>query len=52
MPELGKYAGAIFAAWGVAFVLYGLLIVATWLQSRRAKRDLEAIEARRAAQGN
>jgi len=46
MPELGKYAGAILSAWGVTLALLALLVVMTWVQARKAKRELEAIEAR------
>ncbi len=49
MPELGKYAGAVLSAWGLTLVLIAALILLTWVQSRKAKRDLDAIEARREA---
>ena len=51
MLDLGKYAGAVLSAWGVTLALLALVIVMSWLQSRKAKRELEAIEARRKAQG-
>lgn len=51
MPELGKYAGAILSAWGVTLLLIAGIILLTWVQSRKAKRDLEAIEARRNSKG-
>lgn len=46
MPELGKYAGAVLGAWGITLVLLATIIVLSWVQSRRAKSALEAIEAR------
>lgn len=52
MPELGKYAGAVFGSWGVTLALLAALIALTWVQSRKAKALLDAIEARRAAKGN
>jgi len=49
MPELGKYAGAVLGAWGITLALLAALIAFTWVQSRKAKRLLDAIEARRKA---
>lgn len=49
MPELGKYAGAVLGSWGVTLAFIAALIALTWVQSRKAKRDLDAIEARRKA---
>ena len=51
MPELGKYAGAVLWSWAATLGLIAVLIAMTWLQSRKARRDLEAIEARRNAGG-
>jgi len=48
MPELGKYAVSIYAAWGATLGLMAALILFTWWQSRRARRLLDAAEARRA----
>ena len=48
MVELGKYAGAVLGAWGVTLALIALLIALTWVQSLRAKRLLDATEARHA----
>jgi len=47
MPELGKYAGAVLWSWAATLGLIALLIVMTWVQSRKAKAGLDAIEARR-----
>jgi heme exporter protein D len=47
MPELGKYAGAVLWSWAATLGLIALLIVMTWVQSRKAKAELNAIEARR-----
>lgn len=49
MPELGKYAGAVLGAWGATLALIGFLIALSWVQSRKAKRRLDEIEARRKA---
>ena len=46
MPDLGKYATTVLAAYGAALVLLGLLVVVTLWQGRRMKRALEAVEAR------
>lgn len=47
MPDLGKYAGAVLTSWGATLALIALLIVVSWVQSARARRRLEAAEARR-----
>jgi heme exporter protein D len=47
MPELGKYAGAVLGSWSVTLGLLALLVAVTWMQSRKAKQALDAIEARR-----
>lgn len=49
MPELGKYAGAVMSSWAVTLGLIAVLIALTWVQSRKAKAALDAIEARRKA---
>ena len=46
MPELGKYATAVFSAWGLSLAALAVLIGLSWVQSRRARRNLEAAEAR------
>ena len=50
MPELGKYGGAVLGSWGVTLALLAGLILLTWVQSRKAKAKLDAIEARRKSQ--
>ena len=50
MPELGKYAGTVLGAYGASLVLLVALVALTVWQGRRAKRDLEEVEAR--ANGN
>ncbi len=47
MPDLGKYADTVILAYVVSFVLLIGLSAITWAQSRRAKRLLDAEEARR-----
>ncbi len=49
MLELGKYAGAIFGAWGITLALLAILIGVSWVQSRAARRKHDEIEARRKA---
>ncbi|GKY87844.1 heme exporter protein CcmD [Sinisalibacter aestuarii] len=52
MPELGKYASAVLSSWAVTLGLIAALIALTWVQSRKAKRTLDEIEARRAGGGS
>ncbi|MZR13951.1 heme exporter protein CcmD [Maritimibacter sp. DP07] len=47
MPDLGKYAGAVVTSWAATLVLVAALIAITWWQSARARRKLDAAEARR-----
>lgn len=47
MPDLGKYADTVILAYLVSTVLLVGLVVLTWVQNRRAKRLLDAEEARR-----
>lgn len=47
MPELGKYAGAVIGSWAVTLALIAVLVALTWVQSRKARAALDAIEARR-----
>ena len=46
MPDLGKYADTVILAYLVSTVLLIGLVALTWVQSRRAKRLLDAEEAR------
>lgn len=48
MVELGKYAGAVLSSYGITGLLLAGLSIVTWRQSVKARRDLEAAEARRA----
>ncbi len=47
MPELGKYAGAVLGAYGVSILLIAGLVALSLWQSRRTKRALEQVEARK-----
>ncbi len=49
MFELDKYAGAVYSSWGITLGLVALLAVISWRQSVKAKADMEAAEARKAA---
>ena len=44
MPDLGKYATEVLAAYGISLALLGLLVLVVWVRSRRAKKALEDIE--------
>lgn len=44
MPDLGKYADTVILAYIVSFALLAGLVALTWVQSRRAKRLLDAEE--------
>ncbi len=46
MVELGKYAFAVLSAWGMSLGALAILLLVTWQQSRKARRDLEEAEAR------
>ena len=46
MPDLGKYALTVLAAYGAALALLGLLVAVTLWQGRRMKRALEEVEER------
>jgi len=48
MPDLGKYADTVILAYITSFAFLIGLVALTWVQSRRAKRLLEAEEANRA----
>ncbi|WP_417269638.1 heme exporter protein CcmD [Celeribacter sp.] len=49
MPDLGKYAGDVFAAYGISLLLLALLIWRSWARSRAVKKRLKDAEARKAA---
>ncbi|MGB3243406.1 MAG: heme exporter protein CcmD [Sulfitobacter sp.] len=44
MPELGKYAAEVLAAYGVSLVLLALLVLVTLRRGRRARAALSAAE--------
>jgi heme exporter protein D len=46
MPDLGKYADVVLASYVVSLGLIVVLVVASVLRSRKAKADLQKIEAR------
>ena len=48
MPDLGKYAGDVLAAYGLTLLLLGGLVLVTWLRARAVRQTLDQAEARRA----
>ena len=46
MPDLGKYAFAVLAAYGMSVVLIAGLIMLSFWQRARVKRALAEVEAR------
>ncbi|MDO6589768.1 heme exporter protein CcmD [Loktanella sp. D2R18] len=44
MPDLGKYAVEVLAAYGVSLGLLAVLIVLSWRRSVRMRAALERIE--------
>lgn len=49
IPDLGKYAVEVLAAYGVSIALLVILVVASVRRSRKVAAQLEAVEARREA---
>lgn len=47
MPDLGKYAGTVLGAYAAALILLVVLVALTLWQGAKAKRALEAVEARK-----
>lgn len=47
MPDLGKYADAVLSAYAATIALILLLVIFSWVQSRRTKAALKEIEDRR-----
>ncbi|KKL77621.1 hypothetical protein LCGC14_2033040 [marine sediment metagenome] len=47
IPDLGKYAAEVLAAYGLSFLLLGGLIGLTVQRSRRIRRELGEVERRR-----
>ncbi|EEX14866.1 heme exporter protein CcmD [Citreicella sp. SE45] len=46
MPDLGKYAFAVLASYGVGLGLIVILVVASVLRARKVRAELEQIEQR------
>lgn len=46
MPDLGKYAFEVLAAYGASFGLLVFLIAATVIKGRRVRADMKSVEAR------
>jgi heme exporter protein D len=46
MPELGKYAGTVLAAYGAGLALLVALVALTLWQGARMKRALDEVERR------
>ncbi|WP_045389634.1 heme exporter protein CcmD [Falsirhodobacter sp. alg1] len=46
MPDLGKYADAVLAAYGISLCLLAAVIALSWIQSTRMRRRLEEVEGR------
>ncbi|MCC6305471.1 MAG: heme exporter protein CcmD [Rhodobacteraceae bacterium] len=46
MPDLGKHAVSVLAAYGVAGVLIAALVAVTLWQGARMRRDLGEVERR------
>lgn len=42
--EPGAHWGSVIAAYGATFLIMGLLVAFSLLESRRAKRDLDRLE--------
>lgn len=51
IPDLGRYALPVLAAYGVAIVLIGGLVAASLRRGAQARRALERAEAARGAGG-
>jgi len=51
MPDLGKYEATVLAAYGVTIVLLLALVGLSLWRSRRSKRQLAELEARRKKHG-
>jgi len=47
MPDLGKYAETVLTAYAATIVLLAAIIVVSVLRSRKTKRQLAELEARR-----
>lgn len=47
MPDLGKYAATVLAAYAVSIILLIGLIAQTLIRSRKVKKQLSELEERR-----
>lgn len=47
IPDLGKYATYVLGAYGVSLAIILAVLVASLRANARARRELEALEARR-----
>ncbi len=45
MPDLGKYAAEVLAAYGASLLILGVLVVVSLRRGARARADLARIEA-------
>jgi heme exporter protein D len=45
IPDLGRYAGTVLAAYGATLAMLALLVAVSWWQSARARRRLAQLEA-------
>jgi len=46
IPELGRYAGTVLAAYGATILLLGGLVLLSWRRSVHVRRALADVEAR------
>lgn len=46
MPDLGKYADAVLAAYGVSLILIAAIVVVSVVKGRRIRAEMLAVEAR------
>jgi heme exporter protein D len=46
MPDLGRYAGTVLAAYGVTLALLALLVALSWWRATLVRRRLDEVETR------
>ena len=51
MPDLGKYAGAVLASYGLSIMLIVVLVALSVWRARRIRAALDEVEARRRSNG-
>ena len=51
MPELGKYAVAVLASYGVSLALLGMLSAVSLMRARRVRQQLKTLETRMRGNG-